>query len=89
VPVNIVQASLGAKVPVQTYNRGTVNLKIPPGTQHGKTLKLAGMGIDLNGRRGDFYVQVELTVPENLDARSKKALEHFAETAGIPHERRE
>ena len=85
VPVNIVQASLGAKVAVQTYDRGTVNLKIPPGTQHGKTLKLAGMGIDLNGRKGDHYVKVELTVPNNLDARSKKALEHFAETAGIPH----
>ncbi|MBN1466444.1 J domain-containing protein [candidate division KSB1 bacterium] len=85
VPVNIVQASLGARVPVQTYDRGTVNLKIPAGIQHGKMLKLSGMGINLNGRRGDHYVQVELTVPKNLNAKAKKALEMFAQTAGIEY----
>ncbi|MBN1560565.1 J domain-containing protein [candidate division KSB1 bacterium] len=85
--VNIVQASLGAKVPVQTYDRGNVNLKIPAGTQHGKVFKLAGMGIKCNGRRSDHYVEVELIVPKNLNARAQKALEQFAQAAGIEYGR--
>lgn len=85
VPLNIVQATLGSKVPVTTYEKGVVNLKIPAGTQHGKKLKLKGMGVNLNGRQGDHYVEVKLTVPEKLNAKAQKTMAQFAKDAGIDY----
>jgi molecular chaperone DnaJ len=83
VPVNMVQAALGSKVSVNTYDKGAVNLKIPAGTQNGKLFKLRGMGINVNGVQGDHFVDVQLTVPEKLDTKSQKTLADFAKQAGL------
>ncbi|MBN1479734.1 J domain-containing protein [candidate division KSB1 bacterium] len=83
--VNIVQASLGARIAVQTYDKGLVSLKIPAGTQNGKLFKLKGMGVYINGHQGDHFVEIQVNVPDHLDAKSRKALEQFAKTAGIDY----
>ena len=85
VPINMVQAALGSKVRIQTYDKGMVDLKIPAGTQHGKLFKLKGMGINANGRQGDHYVEVQVTIPKNLSGKAKEALKKFADLAGIMH----
>ena len=43
-PVNISQAALGDEIDVPTLN-GDVKMAIPPGTQHGQTLRLADQGV--------------------------------------------
>ncbi len=81
--INVVQAMLGTKVQVQTYDRGKVMLKIPEGTQQGKLLKLKGMGPTINGIRGDLYVTIELDIPKNLSSKAKEKLKEFAKQANI------
>ena len=57
VPVNIVQATLGAEIKVPTLD-GQVTVKVPEGTQPGKVLRLKGKGIPSlrGGQRGDQLV---------------------------------
>lgn len=81
VTIEMVQAALGAKVPVNTLD-GTVTLTVPPGTQPGTKLRLRGRGVKTaSGREGHHYVTVEVSVPKNLTEEQKKLLEEFT-TAG-------
>jgi DnaJ-class molecular chaperone len=81
--VNVVQAMLGSKVKVDAITGGKVELKIPPGTQNGKLLKLKGLGISLNGATGDQYVRVHIEIPKHLNEKSRASLLKFAREAGI------
>lgn len=83
VTINMVQAALGSKVRVQTYDKGLIDLKIPAGTQNGKLFKLSGLGILVNHHRGDHYVEVKVAIPEHLGAKAVDALKKFADQAGI------
>src|SRR5574344_1784931 len=67
VPINIVQATLGAEIKVPTLD-GQVVMKIPEGTQPGKVLRLKGKGIPSlrGGMRGDQLVRVKVVVPTKL-----------------------
>lgn len=80
-PISFTQAALGAMVEVPTLS-GKAELKIPPGTQNGDVLRLAGQGLpDLrNGRRGDELVQVLIEVPRKLDKEQQTLLREFAKT---------
>ncbi|MDZ7725801.1 MAG: J domain-containing protein [candidate division KSB1 bacterium] len=83
--INMVQAALGGKVRVMTYDKGAVDLKIPEGTQPGKRFKLKELGPEINGRRGDLYVDIHIDVPRNLSAKARAKLEEFAKAANLPH----
>lgn len=72
VPINLAQATLGSKIRVRTIHGPRVALRIPPGTQSGTRFRIPGQGIEKNGRRGDQYVQVRVTVPERLDPEEEK-----------------
>ncbi len=78
VPVTISEAALGAKVEVPTTN-GKVSLKIPKGTQNGRTLRIKGKGAPrVKGRgRGDLLAKIEVVVPEKLNKEQKRLLEEF------------
>jgi len=62
-----------------------VVLKIPPGTQHGQKFRIPGQGIERNGRRGDLFVEVHVTIPERLTPEQEAALKSFAEKAGLKY----
>jgi curved DNA-binding protein len=67
------EAALGASVSVPTLS-GTVNIKIPPGTQIGQRLRVRGRG--LPGRAsepGDLYVVARIQMPKEI-GQSEKAL---------------
>ena len=81
--VNAIQAMLGTKARVRTFNGQTVQVNIPQGSQPGKLLKLPQMGLDANGKKGDFYVRLNISIPENLGEKSKRLLKDFASSAGI------
>ena len=83
VPVNIAQAALGSKIRVRTVDGKKVSLKIPGGTQSGTKFRVPGQGIEKGGQRGDQYVQVKITVPEQLDPDEEKLMREFAEAADL------
>ena len=68
--------ALGGTVEVPVID-GKVKVKIEPGTQPGKILRLRGKGLpDVNGYVvGDLLVNVSIYVPETLSKEEKKALE--------------
>ena len=77
-PVTFTEAALGARVTVPTLD-GQVTVKIPAGTQHGKTLRVRGKGAPRpGGAAGDLLVTVEVQVPTKLSRQEKEALERFA-----------
>lgn len=83
-PVNIVQATLGAEVEVPTLD-GPSKLTIPSGTQHGAVFRLRGKGVPIlrSSRRGDQLVAVRVVVPEKLNDKQKKLLKELGESLGL------
>jgi molecular chaperone DnaJ len=81
VPISFTQAALGATIDVPSLN-GTRQLKIPPGTQYGKTFRIKGQGLPdvRTGRTGDQFVQVMIETPARLSARQEELLREFAKT---------
>ena len=85
VPIGITQAALGAELSIPTLDGKRAKVKIQPGTQNGKTLRLRGEGIPLvngNGRRGDMYAKVRVEVPTRLSARARDLLRELAKVEG-------
>ncbi len=78
-PISFTTAALGGEVTVPTLT-SEVKLKIPPGTQSGKVLKIRGKGIPHLHRsgRGDQLVQITVWVPTKLSADDRVHLEELA-----------
>jgi molecular chaperone DnaJ len=76
--ISIPDAILGANVEVPTIE-GKVRIKIDPGTQGGKILRLRGKGLpDVNGYgKGDLLVNVNVWIPKNLTREELKAFEQY------------
>ena len=78
-------AALGGKAKIPTFAKdGTIkqaSLKIPKGSDSGKTVRLSGKGMPkLNGyKRGDLYVDLNIEVPEKVTKKQKKILEQLKE----------
>ena len=78
VRVPFTTAALGGEVTVETIH-GKAKLKVPPGTQSGQMLRLAGMGIHAeNGKRGDHLARVMITVPRKPSQRQIDLLKELA-----------
>ena len=60
-PVTPWEAALGSTVKVPTPS-GIVEMKIPPGSGSGKTMRLKGRGIPAR-TAGDFYVVLRISLP--------------------------
>jgi molecular chaperone DnaJ len=82
-PVNFVQAALGASIDVPTVD-GTVKLKIAPGTQTGKVFQLKGKGVPhlRGGGRGDQLVMVHVVTPDDLSAEQRRLFQELEKTLG-------
>ncbi|MGA7731996.1 MAG: DnaJ C-terminal domain-containing protein, partial [Chloroflexia bacterium] len=68
-------AILGGEVEVPTPKGSRLALKIPAGTQNGRTFKLTGQGmphLKQPDRRGDLYARLEVQLPTRLDEREKQ-----------------
>jgi DnaJ-class molecular chaperone len=66
-PLRLEEALLGAEVPVRTL-KGRVLLKVPAGTQSGRTFRLAGQGMPRlgTGGPGDLYAKARVLLPTDL-----------------------
>ena len=83
VPINVAQATLGSKVRVRTVDNKKVTLSIPAGTQSETKFRIPGQGIEKSGQRGDQYVKVKVTVPEQLGDETERLMREFAREAGL------
>lgn len=73
-------AALGGEVEVPTP-KSKARLQIPPGTQPGTVLRMAGLGMPrLHGRGyGDLFVTVKVVIPKKLSSEQKQLLKRFEE----------
>lgn len=79
-PVTFTEAAMGTKVTVPTLD-GTVTLKVPAGTESGRTLRVRGRGAPRRrGGHGDLLVTIDVAVPRKLTRTQRKMLEDFAAT---------
>lgn len=63
VPIAPWEAALGATLTIPTLG-GNVQIKIPPGAQSGKKLRLKGKGLSSGSHLGDQIVTLQIVVPE-------------------------
>jgi len=85
VPITVSEASLGAKVEVPTID-GRSQVRIPPGTNSGKRLRLREKGAPSAGhpgKRGDQIVEVQVVVPKPEDERVRNLLKELSK---VDHE---
>ncbi len=88
VPISMVQAAIGADIPVRTVDGGEVKVKIAEGTQSGKQVKVRGKGMPVLRSRdiGDLYIQATVETPQNLTRRQRELLAEFdAESSHKTH----
>jgi len=83
IKINMVQAALGSSAKVKTLDGKTAELKIPAGTQYGRTFRLRGMGINTENKKGDHFVHVNVMIPSKLSEKEKKILKDFAREAKL------
>jgi molecular chaperone DnaJ len=79
--ISIPDAVLGTHVEVPTVDNN-VKIKIEPGTQPGKILRLRGKGLpEVNGYgRGDLLVNVNVWIPKNVNKDELKIFEKFKDS---------
>ncbi|SHN11100.1 molecular chaperone DnaJ [Gracilibacillus kekensis] len=82
-PITFTQAALGDEIEVPTLH-GKVKLKVPAGTQTGKTFRLKGKGApNVRGYgQGDQHIKIRVITPTNLSDRQKDLLREFNEISG-------
>ncbi|WP_299757193.1 J domain-containing protein [uncultured Pontibacter sp.] len=78
-PLDMYTAILGGEAQVSTLS-SPVKLRIPAGTQPGKTLRLKGKGMPRYGQasqHGDLYVKIEVALPTNITPEERELLERL------------
>jgi molecular chaperone DnaJ len=83
VSISLSKAILGGEVEVPALD-GKLMMKIPAGTQSGKTFRLKGKGLpDLHSRdSGDELVKVDIEIPTRLTVQQRQLIEEFARLSG-------
>jgi molecular chaperone DnaJ len=87
VPVTYPEAVLGATVEVPTPD-GPVSLKVPPGSEPGKLLRLKGRGAPKpkGGGNGDLLARLKLSVPKKPTKAERELVEQLAKVERNPRE---
>ncbi|KAJ4902768.1 DNAJ heat shock family protein [Raphanus sativus] len=79
--ISYIDAILGTTLKVPTVD-GTVDLKVPAGTQPGTTLVMGKKGVPVlnkSNMRGDQLVRVQVEIPKRLSKEEKKLVEELAD----------
>jgi len=77
VPIDLYKAILGGSTKLKTFG-GTINLKIPAGTQNGSVLKLKKQGMpkyNNPSERGDLFTKILVKIPQDLTQEEKELFE--------------
>ena len=81
--VSALEAIVGTTRSITNAYGQTIKATIPPGTQPGERLRLRGQGVETESRRGDLFVEVQVTVPRQLSAEQREALGATAREIGL------
>jgi molecular chaperone DnaJ len=82
-PLTVTQAALGTDVTVPTLD-GDTQLRVPAGTQHGRSFPLRSRGVPhlRASGRGTMYVVTRVVVPTKLTARQRELFEELGHELG-------
>src|SRR3989344_7829918 len=83
-PISFTQAALGAKLMLETLD-GTIELKIPAGTQSASQFRVKEKGVpNINnpGKRGDLIITAHVIVPNKLSKKEKDLLKQLEQESG-------
>lgn len=82
-PISFTQAALGSKIELETMD-GTIELKVPAGTQAGKVFRVAGKGVPVinSSKRGDLFITARVIVPSKLTKQETELIKKLAELNG-------
>ncbi|MCY3878882.1 MAG: molecular chaperone DnaJ [Rhodobacteraceae bacterium] len=85
VPVSMTKAALGGEVNIPVIGGGRTKIRIPPGSQSGKRMRLSGKGMPSlrGGSRGtgDLFVELSVETPVNLTEEQIQLLRQFEQLA--------
>jgi len=85
VPINLAQALLGTQIRVRTVDGKKILLKIAPGTQPGRKLRIKGQGVEKAGRRGDQIVTIRVDLPEKLTPEQEALAKQLVDSVGLKY----
>jgi len=76
-PISFSKATLGDEIEISTLGGKKIVLKIPPGTESGKIVRISKKGIPhfSSYGRGSLYVELVVETPKKLTKRQKELLE--------------
>ncbi len=86
VPLNFARAALGGEIEIATID-GNIAYNVQPGTQTDTRVRFRGKGVPYlrdKDRRGDFYVNFVVQVPQKLTKEQRELLEAFDATFRDP-----
>lgn len=88
--LNFVDAALGTSVEVPLVD-GKARIKIDPGTQSGKVLRLKGKGVpDINGYgKGDQLINIQIWTPSKLSKEEREKLESLRDSENFQPNKKE
>lgn len=80
-PLTITEAVLGCKKEIPTIS-GNAVLSIPEGSKNNSKLRLKGKGVDseINNKKGDMYVIINVIIPSKLNRKQKELFKALDET---------
>ena len=79
-PIAMTTAALGGEIEVPTISGDRKKVKILPGSQSGRRMRLAGNGMRELKRpsvRGDMFIELFVETPVNLNSKQKDLLREF------------
>ncbi len=84
VPVRLADAVLGGEVEAPTLLGGKLALKVPPGTQNGKTFRLSGQGMPRLGKegKGNLYACLTVLLPTEFTEEEKQMFSNMKARSG-------
>lgn len=85
-PITIPEATLGATISIPTLDRA-ITIRIPPGTSHGRKLRVRGRGIPSDHDTGDLIVTIAIEIPQELNDQQRQALTALAAATPPPRDR--
>ena len=78
-PVTFAEATLGAKVEVPLLDGSTVTVKVPAGSDSGRTLRLKGRGVTTKKETGDLLATISVVVPKDLTPEQLDSIKALAD----------
>ena len=77
--VDVIDAILGGKIEIRNLDNKVYEVKVPVGTQHDSRIRLSQKGFvnPQNGRVGDLYIIVNISIPKNISQEQRELLEQY------------